>query len=101
MTSHCKPRSSASTTQAPSSTATSTSKSIARMAETYEDFGVLHVDAHADLRPAYEGFEWSHASIMFNVIRKIPQVKKLVQVGIRDFAKTEVDFVSAAKGRIV
>lgn len=74
---------------------------IARMAETYEEFGVLHVDAHSDLRPAYEGFEWSHASIMFNVIRKVPQVQRLVQVGIRDFAKVEVDVVKNAHGRIV
>src|SRR5512143_3923711 len=49
---------------------------IARIAESYDEFGILHVDAHADLRDAYEGFEWSHASIMHNVIRKIPQVKK-------------------------
>lgn len=74
---------------------------IARMAETYEEFAVLHVDAHSDLRPAYEGFEWSHASIMYNVIRKIPQVKKLVQVGIRDFAKVEVDVVNQARGRVI
>lgn len=74
---------------------------IARMAESYEEFAVLHVDAHSDLRPAYEGFEWSHASIMFNVMRKIPQVKRLVQVGIRDFAKVEVDVVKSSNGRIV
>ena len=30
------------------------------------NFGILHFDAHADLRDAYEGFEFSHASIMFN-----------------------------------
>lgn len=74
---------------------------IARMAESHDDFGVLHVDAHSDLREAYEGFEWSHASIMYNVVRKIPQVRKLVQVGIRDFAKTEVDVVAREGGRIV
>jgi agmatinase len=68
---------------------------IARMADSHDSFGVLHVDAHADLREAYEGFEWSHASIMNNVIRKIPNVTKLVQVGIRDFAKGEVDFAAA------
>jgi agmatinase len=34
------------------------------------------------------------------VIRKIPQVKKLVQVGIRDFAKGEVDFVAANANRV-
>jgi agmatinase len=74
---------------------------IARIAESYDDFGILHVDAHSDLREAYEGFEWSHASIMFNVIRKIPHVKKLVQVGIRDFAKTEVDVVTSSHGRVI
>jgi agmatinase len=73
---------------------------IARVAESHDSFAVLHVDAHSDLREAYEGFEWSHASIMFNVVRKIPQVKKLVQVGIRDFAKGEVDFVAANAGRV-
>ena len=74
---------------------------IARVAESHADFGVLHVDAHCDLRNAYEGFEWSHASIMYNVLRKIPQVRRLVQVGIRDFAKREADVVAAANGRIV
>ena len=74
---------------------------IARMAETHDSFGILHVDAHCDLREAYEGFEWSHASIFFNVMRKIPQVHKLVQVGIRDFAKSEADFVDGANGRVV
>ena len=74
---------------------------IARIAESYDDFGILHVDAHADLRDAYEGFEWSHASIMYNVIRKIPQVKKLVQVGIRDFAKAEADVIADSNGRII
>jgi agmatinase len=74
---------------------------IARMAESHDAFGILHVDAHCDLRDAYEGFEWSHASIMYNVIKKLPQVKRLVQVGIRDFAKREADAVAAANGRVV
>lgn len=52
------------------------------------DFGILHIDAHADLRVAYQGYTHSHASIMYNVIEKIrPRV--LVQVGIRDFSKDE------------
>lgn len=74
---------------------------IARIAESYDEFGILHIDAHADLRDAYEGFEWSHASIMYNVISKIPQVKKLVQVGIRDFAKAEANVIASSKGRII
>src|SRR5574341_2025196 len=44
------------------------------LAERHPGLGVLHVDAHADLREAYEGFVWSHASIMFNVLRRIPGV---------------------------
>jgi len=74
---------------------------IKRHAEDHEDFAVLHIDAHADLRDAYEGFEWSHASIMHNVIQKIPHVTKLVQVGIRDFSKAEADMIATSNGRIV
>ncbi len=51
--------------------------------------GVLHVDAHADLRVAYEGFEQSHASIMHNVLERIPNVR-LVQVGLRDISAPEL-----------
>lgn len=54
----------------------------------YESFSVLHLDAHADLRVAYEGFEHSHASIMHHV-QALPQVDRLVQVGLRDFSPDE------------
>ena len=56
------------------------------------DFGVLHIDAHADLRKAYQGFKQSHASIMYNVMTDSKKPKKLVQVGIRDFCEEEYDF---------
>jgi len=56
---------------------------IQALAEKNNDFAVLQIDAHADLRNAYEGFEFSHASVMYNVL-KIPPVSKLVQLGIRD-----------------
>jgi agmatinase len=58
------------------------------LAEKHESFAILQIDAHADLRDAYEGFEFSHASIMFNAL-KIPQVSQLVQVGIRDYCEDE------------
>jgi agmatinase len=58
-------------------------------AEANPGLGVLHVDAHADLRDGYEGFRWSHASIMFNVARDIPGVERIVQVGIRDYSDEE------------
>src|SRR5437660_1373008 len=41
-------------------------------ARRWPGLGILHVDAHADLRRAYEGFTWSHASIMDNVVERIP-----------------------------
>ena len=53
---------------------------IRAVAEKEGSLGILHIDAHCDLREAYEGFEFSHASIMFNVLRDLPQVSKLVQV---------------------
>ena len=49
-------------------------------------FGILHVDAHLDLRQAYQGFEHSHASIMYNVMNLKNPPHSLVQVGIRDFS---------------
>lgn len=69
-------------------------------ADRYEDFGILHIDAHADLRHAYEGFTYSHASIMFNAL-KIPQLSKLVQVGLRDLCIDEVDLINGSDGRVV
>ncbi len=32
------------------------------------EVGILHIDAHSDTRKAYQGFEQSHASIMYNVM---------------------------------
>ncbi|OKL41344.1 agmatinase family protein [Pontibacter flavimaris] len=69
------------------------------LAEKHEEFGILQVDAHADLRDAYEGFEFSHASIMFNAL-KLPQVKKLVQVGIRDICQAEAELAEQSNGRV-
>ncbi len=65
------------------------------LASIHDDFGILHFDAHMDLRIAYEGFTYSHASIMYNTIQ-LPQVTKLVQVGIRDFCEQEVDVVKSS-----
>lgn len=70
------------------------------LAARYADYGILHVDAHADLRDAYEGFQYSHASIMFNAMQ-LPQISKLVQIGIRDFCHDEVELIQQSQGRIV
>lgn len=63
----------------------------------YPDFGVLHIDAHCDLREAYEGFEFSHASVMFNVLRDVPQVRQLVQVGVRDYCSAEAVLAASSE----
>jgi agmatinase len=57
----------------------------------FGNFGILQIDAHADLRECYEGFIYSHASVMYNVLNEVPQVEKLVQVGIRDYCDEELD----------
>jgi agmatinase len=60
------------------------------LATKHDSFGILHLDAHMDLRIAYEGFKYSHASIMYNALQ-IPEISNIVQVGIRDFCKQEVE----------
>jgi len=73
---------------------------IKALSEVHNEFGVLQIDAHADLRDAYEGFTYSHASIMYNVLKEIPQVKKLVQVGIRDYCDEELMLINQSASRI-
>lgn len=70
-------------------------------AETYRGMGILHLDAHADLREAYEGFTYSHASIFHNVMTRIADVGKLVQVAVRDAGQAENRFIEESNGRIV
>jgi len=64
---------------------------IRALSEKYKDFGILQIDAHCDLRDSYEGFTYSHASIMFNALKE-GSVKSLTQVGIRDFCEDELEF---------
>jgi agmatinase len=73
---------------------------IEACAERHPGLGVLHFDAHADLRDAFEGFEWSHASIFHNVATRIPKVAKIVQAGIRDFGERELAMIHESRGRI-
>jgi agmatinase len=69
------------------------------LAHVHPEFGILQIDAHCDLRNSYEGFTYSHASIMFNAL-KIPQVNKLVQVGIRDYCEEEANVIRNSEGRV-
>lgn len=69
------------------------------LAKRYPSFGILQIDAHMDLRIAYEGFTYSHASIMYNAL-KIPQVTQLVQVGIRDYCEEEIHVMKNHSPRV-
>jgi agmatinase len=69
--------------------------------EKFGEFGILQIDAHCDLREGYEGFVYSHASIMYNALNEVPNLKKLVQIGIRDYSQVEADFIEQTGDRIV
>jgi agmatinase len=66
----------------------------------HRSFGVLQIDAHADLRVAYEGFTYSHASICHNALAEVPAIARLVQVGLRDVCEQEVAAIRAGGRRI-
>lgn len=69
------------------------------LSEKYDRFGILQIDAHADLRKSYEGFTYSHGSIIFNAL-KLPAVARIVQVGVRDYCHEEVQMMQRAVGRV-
>jgi agmatinase len=71
------------------------------IAEKHGDFGILQVDAHCDLRKGYEGFNYSHASIMYNALTEIPEISKLVQVGVREFSQEEWTYICNSEHRVV
>jgi agmatinase len=74
---------------------------IEAAAARFGGLGILHVDAHMDLRHAYEGFRFSHASIMDNVLERCGKdVARLVQVGIRDVSEGEVERMRQSDGQV-
>lgn len=64
------------------------------IAEKHGEFGIIQIDAHCDLREAYEYFTYSHASIMYNALAEIPHITKIVQLGVRDYSESEKDYVT-------
>ncbi len=71
-----------------------------RYIQTKKTFSILHIDAHADLREAYEGFTYSHASIMNNA-RQLSQVEKMTVVAIRDYCQDESDLIAQSRTKPV
>jgi agmatinase len=69
--------------------------------ETHGDFGILQIDAHCDLRKGYEDFVYSHASAMYNALQEVPQLTRLVQAGIRDYAQVESEYIRNSSSRVI
>ncbi|MDH7516206.1 MAG: agmatinase [Bacteroidota bacterium] len=58
----------------------------------YPGISILQLDAHADLRPRYEGTPWSHASAMARIAEFIPP-ERIVQLGVRAESIEEYRFI--------
>jgi agmatinase len=71
------------------------------IAEGHGDFGILQIDAHCDLRKSYENFDYGHASVMYNALREIPGLRRLVQVGVRDYCLEESDFIRDSNDQVI
>jgi agmatinase len=69
--------------------------------EKYGNFGILQIDAHCDLREAYEAFNYSHASVMYNALKEIPELERVIQVGIRDYSQKEWDYIKESNYRVI
>lgn len=66
---------------------------VRALKEKYQDFCVLQLDAHADLRDEYLGTKYSHACIMRRVLELCP----ITQVGIRSLSWEEQQFLNQNK----
>jgi len=61
--------------------------------EKYEDLTILQLDAHADLRPEYEGSPYNHACALHAASRH----SNLIQVGIRSMDVSENEYLDPYK----
>ena len=69
--------------------------------EKYGSFGILQIDAHCDLRVSYEDFNYSHASIMHNALNEIPEIERIVQIGVRDYSEGEWEYIQQSNFRVI
>lgn len=70
------------------------------LSERDRSFGILQIDAHADLRQEYQGFQYSHASIMYEVMQ-FEKIEKIVQVGIRDYCYEEEERIRNNEHKLI
>lgn len=65
-----------------------------------ETFGILQIDAHADLHPQFEGLTYSHATVMHQALKE-DNVQSIVNVGLRDFAAREARIIGENSDRYI
>ena len=64
----------------------------------FQDFSVLSIDAHCDLRDTYEGKKICHATVMSRVVELgLP----IVEVGIRSYSKEESQYIINSEDVVV
>ena len=63
----------------------------------FEDLTLIHLDAHADLRDGYEGYHYSHASIIRRCLDQFKTGHRLIQYGIRSGTKEEYEWMRENK----
>lgn len=63
---------------------------------TGKPFGILHLDAHTDLRESYEGEKYSHACVMRHCVH-LDSMKSLVSVGVRSWSWYEREMMAHPK----
>ena len=60
---------------------------------------VVQLDAHSDLRAAYEGTPFSHACVARRILED-PRVEQVLQLGVRSIDAEEVAFARASDARV-
>ena len=55
--------------------------------------GIVQIDAHADLRPEYEGNPYSHACVMYRAVHDLGY--RLAQFAVREFCPQEAEIRAA------
>jgi len=65
--------------------------------EYFKNLTIIHLDAHADLRDGYEGFHYSHASIIKRISEHMTNDHQLIQYGIRSGTREEFKWMSKHK----
>ncbi len=67
---------------------------INEIAKKEEEFSILHIDAHGDLRDEYLGSKYNHACVMRRAREK---TKKTVSVGVRSYCFEEKELIEKEK----